>query len=398
MKSEKIIIALILTSVSFSSDPFKVVVIMIDGARYSETFGDSMHTYIPKMWNLLSEGTLIDSFYNDSLTSTRYAHPALWCGCWTEVPDTVYNGSWTIYMKEPTIFEYFRKQKNMSCDECFYVLKYHPVLWLQSFHPSYGPNYWPHSHSAGYNDYDVATQTEWVMDTYHPRFIWTYLTGVDDAGHSGVWSNYLNAIQIGDSIVGRLWNKIQSDSFYHNSTYLFVTNDHGRHDDLHGGFTNHGCGCEGCRHILFLSLGPNIKSHNVSSQYRCIPDLAVTISAIFGLNPECATGDVMEEIFENSLSVSSDKFLLPVRPYLSQNYPNPFNPSTTIAFDLPKTSEVSLKVLNILGEEVATLISASLLSGSHSVEWDAGNLASGVYLYRLETEGYIETKKMILMK
>ncbi|MBN2367232.1 MAG: T9SS type A sorting domain-containing protein [Calditrichaeota bacterium] len=84
--------------------------------------------------------------------------------------------------------------------------------------------------------------------------------------------------------------------------------------------------------------------------------------------------------------------------HLSQNYPNPFNPSTTIEFDLPKTSQVSLRVFNILGEEVATLLSASLLSGSHSVEWDASQLSGGVYLYRLEAYGFFQTKKMILMR
>ena len=84
--------------------------------------------------------------------------------------------------------------------------------------------------------------------------------------------------------------------------------------------------------------------------------------------------------------------------HLHQNYPNPFNPSTTIEFDMPKTSEVTLKIFNILGEEVATLLSASLLSGSHSVEWDASSLASGVYLYRLKAEDYVETRKMILMR
>ena len=88
----------------------------------------------------------------------------------------------------------------------------------------------------------------------------------------------------------------------------------------------------------------------------------------------------------------------PRSPVLLQNYPNPFNPSTTIEFDLPKTSEVILKIYNLLGEEIATLLSASLLSGSHSVNWDASNLASGVYLYRLQAGDYIETKKLILMK
>jgi hypothetical protein len=83
---------------------------------------------------------------------------------------------------------------------------------------------------------------------------------------------------------------------------------------------------------------------------------------------------------------------------LSQNYPNPFNPSTTIDFNLPKTGNVTLKVFSILGEEVTTLVSDRLSSGSYSFEWDASNLASGVYLYRLEAEGYVETKKMIMMK
>jgi len=83
---------------------------------------------------------------------------------------------------------------------------------------------------------------------------------------------------------------------------------------------------------------------------------------------------------------------------LNQNYPNPFNPNTTIEFDLSKTTEVSLKVYNILGEEVSTLVSDRLSAGSYSYEWDASKYASGVYLYRLEAGGFIETKKMILMK
>ena len=84
--------------------------------------------------------------------------------------------------------------------------------------------------------------------------------------------------------------------------------------------------------------------------------------------------------------------------HLSQNYPNPFNPTTTIAFDLPKASEVSLKIFNILGEEVTTLVSDRLSTGSYSYEWDASNIASGVYLYRLKAGDYVETRKMVLMR
>ncbi len=83
--------------------------------------------------------------------------------------------------------------------------------------------------------------------------------------------------------------------------------------------------------------------------------------------------------------------------YLYQNYPNPFNPNTTIEFDLSNSSDVTLKIFNVLGEEVAMLVSDRLSAGSYTYEWNASNMASGVYLYRLETDNYVETRKMILM-
>lgn len=84
--------------------------------------------------------------------------------------------------------------------------------------------------------------------------------------------------------------------------------------------------------------------------------------------------------------------------HLAQNYPNPFNPATTIGFTLPKGGEVTLNILNVLGEEVTILHSGYLHAGSYQFEWDASHLASGLYLYRLESENFVETKKMILMK
>jgi hypothetical protein len=83
---------------------------------------------------------------------------------------------------------------------------------------------------------------------------------------------------------------------------------------------------------------------------------------------------------------------------LSQNYPNPFNPNTTIEFQVPVAGEVSLKVYNLLGEEVATLVNSTIPVGSHSIEWNASNLSSGLYLYRLKAGSYVETRKMVLMK
>jgi len=83
---------------------------------------------------------------------------------------------------------------------------------------------------------------------------------------------------------------------------------------------------------------------------------------------------------------------------LSHNYPNPFNPSTIIKFSIPETRYIKLKVYDILGNEVATLVNEEKTPGNYSVEWNASSLASGVYVYRLQAGSFVQTRKMILMK
>jgi hypothetical protein len=88
----------------------------------------------------------------------------------------------------------------------------------------------------------------------------------------------------------------------------------------------------------------------------------------------------------------------PSRFQLLQNYPNPFNPSTTISFMLPARGKISLKVFNLLGEEVTTLREQEYPPGHHKVEWDASGLSSGVYYYRLQAGTTAEMKKMLLVR
>ncbi len=89
---------------------------------------------------------------------------------------------------------------------------------------------------------------------------------------------------------------------------------------------------------------------------------------------------------------------LPTGYRLEQNSPNPFNPTTTIQFSVPRESYVRLKVYNFVGQEVATLVDHHVTAGTYKVNWDASRLASGFYLYRLEAEGFAQTKKLLLMK
>ncbi len=90
--------------------------------------------------------------------------------------------------------------------------------------------------------------------------------------------------------------------------------------------------------------------------------------------------------------------ILPTEFRLYQNYPNPFNPVTTIEYSIPKTSFVILKVYNILGKEISTLVSEQKNSGYHKAEFYAKNLSSGIYFYRIQAEGFVQTMKLILMK
>ncbi|MDR3626792.1 MAG: T9SS type A sorting domain-containing protein [Ignavibacteriaceae bacterium] len=83
---------------------------------------------------------------------------------------------------------------------------------------------------------------------------------------------------------------------------------------------------------------------------------------------------------------------------LDQNYPNPFNPATIVRYSVPKTGMVTIKVYNILGKQVATLVNESKAAGNYQVQFNAGKLASGVYFYRMESGSYVETKKLLLLK
>jgi len=88
----------------------------------------------------------------------------------------------------------------------------------------------------------------------------------------------------------------------------------------------------------------------------------------------------------------------PQRFQLFPNYPNPFNPSTTIKYQVPKTSLVTLRVFDILGREIAFLVNEEKPAGTYNIQWDASTRSSGVYFYRLHAGSFIETKKMILLK
>ena len=101
---------------------------------------------------------------------------------------------------------------------------------------------------------------------------------------------------------------------------------------------------------------------------------------------------------EEPVSVSEGSSTIPIVYALEQNYPNPFNPTTTIKFSLPKNSNVNLSVYDILGRFVTKLVDGDLKAGHHEVQFNASNLASGVYFYRIEAGNFVKVKKLMLLK
>ncbi|HXF48338.1 MAG TPA: FlgD immunoglobulin-like domain containing protein [Verrucomicrobiae bacterium] len=103
------------------------------------------------------------------------------------------------------------------------------------------------------------------------------------------------------------------------------------------------------------------------------------------------------------LGTKEEKTTRPLAFSLGQNYPNPFNPTTTISFSLPKAEKVKLKIYNLLGQEVLTLVDGEKPAGTHQIVWNGRDengtaVASGIYFYKLETASFKEVKRMIFLK
>ncbi len=107
--------------------------------------------------------------------------------------------------------------------------------------------------------------------------------------------------------------------------------------------------------------------------------------------------------YSSEVSITAEQFQkmsagIPKKYGLYQNYPNPFNPVTEIRYNLPVATQVTLKVYNMLGQEIAVLVNEQKPAGSHTVKWDASNVASGSYIYKIVAGSFTETKQMVVIK
>ncbi|MBL8007191.1 MAG: T9SS type A sorting domain-containing protein, partial [Ignavibacteria bacterium] len=128
-----------------------------------------------------------------------------------------------------------------------------------------------------------------------------------------------------------------------------------------------------------------------------IPSVNVDLSAI-GFPFSFSIPGNVRELTSPSVGITGSINSVPAEYSLSQNYPNPFNPSTMINFSVPQTGKITIKIYNLLGTEIKTLVSGIKQKGSYEVEFNASDLSSGIYYCRMQSDNFSDTKQMMLLK
>jgi hypothetical protein len=272
-----------------------VFIVNIDGLRSNEGLeaGDLNLHFI---WDSLRPlGTLYTNFYNTGVTVTNSAHSTIVTG----VRQLMINNHGfyaPIRPREPTIGECYRRCLGAPAEKAVFVSG-KPTIWKYpvSTYPGFGNAWAPQIVYSWPTENDLAAwdSTRAVIARSRPSLCYILLGQVDAAGHSGDTSRYISSIRQADSLTFELWKLLRDDPQYRDSTTLIITSDHGRHDDRHGGWFNHGCPCHGCRHVLFLAIGPDIEPNTVIDDRADQTDIAPTVAGLLGFPMPYAQGRVL---------------------------------------------------------------------------------------------------------
>ena len=279
----------------------KVIIIVMDGARYSETFGDTSKKNIPMLAQMAHEGVVYSNFYNNGPTYTTAGHTAITTGIYQEI-----NNAGNESPLLPSIFHYLNFKFHPKLSETWIICSkdklavlgtcQHPT-WMKAYGPSV--NCGINGLGSGYRaDSSTCSIVLNVLAGFHPKLILVNFMEPDYSGHSGKWDAYVKGISSTDSLIYQIWQFIQKDTCYKNKTTLIVTNDHGRHlDGVGGGFASHGDTCAGCRHIMLFASGPDIKKGAVIDTAHGLIDIPVTAAKILGFSFHNGPGKLMNEMF-----------------------------------------------------------------------------------------------------
>jgi predicted AlkP superfamily pyrophosphatase or phosphodiesterase len=283
------------------NDSQKLIIVVVDGARYSETWGEATRQYIPHLSEQIGPtGVLYTNFYNNEFTYTLSGHTSIVTGNYQSI-----NNSGEEWPQFPSIFQYLNKQHQKSekawiiaSKDKLEVLSHcqlNPMLNLYSPRFDVGIS----GLGSGYrHDSITFNRTMDILSNNNPNLVLISFREPDYSAHQNNWKGYIEGIKNTDQYIYKIWEFIQNDPIYSDKTTLIVTNDHGRHlDNVADGFISHGDTCMGCRHISFFICGPNIKKGVEVKTYREIIDISATVAKILDFSFESGNGKVMDEIF-----------------------------------------------------------------------------------------------------
>ncbi len=277
-----------------------VIIIVMDGARYSETWGDSSHAYIPNISNNIAPVCIVNTnFYNEGFTLTSPGHLAMISGKYYNI-----NNGGTELPPFPTIFQYFNKTYPDK-ESWLITSKDKLEVLTNTSDTSYNNLYLANTNcginglGTGYREDSITLyNTLNILSTEKPNLTLINFRNPDYTAHANDSLGYLNQITIIDDYINQIFDFIQSDANYKDKTTIFITNDHGRHDDLNGGFQNHGDNCVGCRHVMFFAYGPDFYQNKVLNNHCELIDIAPTIAELLDFTLPNSDGSVMNELFK----------------------------------------------------------------------------------------------------
>jgi hypothetical protein len=294
-------------------------VIVLNGVRYNDTYGDKHHLYIENIWEKLRPlGTICTRFENRELTFPIPSQMSLLTGVWHVFKNPL---SKTIPPAVPTLFEYWNSKRSPSGTTCFFASNRDEFKILKhSNQTGYGKIYAPVFEASDKDNLNENSIYEKVMPYIlenKPSLVYIslgsaggggtendllhadeecQLPGEEDACGGGSLLNlYYESIILMDGIVYDLWDRIQKEDQYKDNTVFLVLSSHGRHThDFHG----YGDKCRGCRQLFLLAIGPGIRKNHVSKRKRTLIDICRTVGYSFGIPTPFAKGRIMKELFE----------------------------------------------------------------------------------------------------
>ncbi|GAA4428549.1 hypothetical protein GCM10023188_12860 [Pontibacter saemangeumensis] len=288
-----------------------VVIVVIDGPRYSETWGNTPGL-IPNMSTVLKpKGVFLSNFLNDGFTYTNSGHAAITTG--VNQPIDNYGEE---FPANPSIFQYWLKQTGKPATAAWLVTskdKLHILanttdsLWHDQFLPSV--NSGVNGPGTGYRaDSLTLVEAKRILTEHKPNLMLINFMEPDGFAHAGNQAYYIRGIYRSDRYVQDLWDFLSKDEHYRKSTALLVTNDHGRHlDGIDGGWQEHGDNCKGCQQISLLALGPDFKKGAEPETPYTLVDIAPTVGKLLGFKMDSTV--VVPRLDTTVVAVAADSTL-----------------------------------------------------------------------------------------